>query len=69
MAKIYAKASRVLVWLGEVTDTSKQALDRIREAGWQRTATEASTPGTEQGTQASEQVVVDLLERLWFQRI
>jgi len=69
MAKIYAKASRVLVWLGPATDTSKQALDRIREAGWQRTATEASTQVTEQGTQASEQAVVNLLKRPWFQRI
>ena len=69
MAKIYAKASRVLVWLGSATATSKQALDRIREAGWQRTATEASTQVTEQGTQASEQAVVNLLKRPWFQRI
>jgi len=69
MAKIYAKASRVLVWLGSATATSKQALDHIRRAGWQRAATEASTQATEQGTQASEQAVVNLLERPWFQRI
>ena len=62
MAKIYAKASRVLVWLGAATATSKQALDHIRRAGWQRVATEAST-------QATEQAVVNLLERPWFQRI
>jgi len=62
MAKIYAKASRVLVWLGIATDTSKQALDRIREAGWQRAAPEANT-------QASERAVIDLLGRPWFQRI
>lgn len=30
MAKIYAKASRVIVWLGEATATSDQALEDIR---------------------------------------
>ena len=69
MAKIYAKASRVLVWLGAATTTSKQALDHIRRAGRQRAATEANTQATEQGTQASEQAVISLLERPWFQRI
>ncbi|KAK4163129.1 heterokaryon incompatibility protein-domain-containing protein [Cladorrhinum sp. PSN259] len=69
MAKIYAKASRVLVWLGAATATSKQALDHIRRAGRQRAATKASTQTTEQDTQASEQAVVNLLERPWFQRI
>ena len=32
MAAIYAKASRVLVWLGEARDDSDQALDTIRMA-------------------------------------
>ncbi|KAK4195883.1 hypothetical protein QBC40DRAFT_268909 [Triangularia verruculosa] len=69
MAKIYAKASRVLVWLGAATANSKQALDYIRGEGRQRAATEVSTQATEQGTQVSEQAVINLLERPWFQRI
>ncbi|KAK0725890.1 heterokaryon incompatibility protein-domain-containing protein [Lasiosphaeris hirsuta] len=73
MAKIYAKASRVIVWLGVATATSKQALDHIRRAGRQRAATEVSTQATEQaterGAQASEQAVINLLEQPWFQRI
>ena len=69
MAKIYAKANRVLVWLGAATTTSKQALDYIRRAGSQRAATEPSTQETERSTQASEQAVYSLLEQPWFQRI
>ena len=69
MAKIYAKASRVLVWLGAATANSEQALDHIRGAGRQLVATEASTRATEEGARASEQAVFSLLERPWFQRI
>ena len=32
MAKIYSKAARVLVWLGETADDSDLALEYIRKA-------------------------------------
>jgi hypothetical protein len=60
MAAIYAKASRVLVWLGEARDGSDQALESIRIAG------ETSTkPGNAEWVQH----VIPLLKRSWFHRI
>jgi hypothetical protein len=32
MARIYAQANRVVVWLGEAADNSDQALEEIRVA-------------------------------------
>lgn len=61
MANIYARASRVIVWLGEAADNSHRALEVILEiAGGQSTDT-ASDESNEQ--------VLTLLERPWFQRI
>lgn len=61
MAKIYSKASSVIVWLGEATLDSGQALEEIRMAA----------AGEEQRTKHSsnESAIFGLLERPWFQRI
>jgi hypothetical protein len=61
MAVVYAKASRVLVWLGESYDDSDYALDSIRCAG----ETSILPPNTE----ALQQSIVKLLNRPWFHRI
>jgi len=62
MAKIYAKASRVIVWLGEATGNSDQALEVIRAAAEEQTM----DPLTDE---TSKQAILTLLERKWFQRI
>ncbi|KAK3346892.1 heterokaryon incompatibility protein-domain-containing protein [Lasiosphaeria hispida] len=72
MAKIYAKASRVVVWLeeattgggrvhGEATTDSDRALEELRVAASRQPKTLAS--GTD------HQAMLTLLQRLWFQRI
>ncbi|KAK3985816.1 ankyrin repeat-containing domain protein [Cladorrhinum sp. PSN332] len=38
MAKVYAKASRVIVWLGEGEEDGEQALNELRVAGLKRSA-------------------------------
>ncbi|RYP72091.1 hypothetical protein DL771_004422 [Monosporascus sp. 5C6A] len=58
MAKIYAKASRVIVWLGEAAAGSDQALEEIRSAA------ELSTKPS-----VNETGILPLLQRPWFQRI
>ncbi|CVL08087.1 related to HETEROKARYON incompatibility protein [Fusarium mangiferae] len=58
MAKIYAKASRVIVWLGGATPDSDQALEEIRIATEQRTK-----------RPINESAILGLLEGPWFQRI
>ncbi|KAH7230663.1 heterokaryon incompatibility protein-domain-containing protein, partial [Fusarium redolens] len=58
MAKIYAKASCVIVWLGGATPNSGQALEEIRIAAEQRTK-----------RSINENAIFGLLERPWFQRI
>ncbi|EGZ70088.1 HET-domain-containing protein [Neurospora tetrasperma FGSC 2509] len=58
MAKIYAKASRVIVWLGEEAAGSDQALEEIR------IATELSTRRLD-----NKAGILTLLQRPWFQRI
>ncbi len=62
MAKIYAKASRVMVWLGEAALGSDQALETIRTA-----AAEESTDSAISKT--SQKAILALLGRPWFQRI
>ncbi|RYP07916.1 hypothetical protein DL765_008986 [Monosporascus sp. GIB2] len=83
MAKIYAKASRVIVWLGGTADDGDQALEKIRIA-----AAEQSTkspinrvnpldtpsgpspyPGTAFGEELRQKAILTLLQRPWFQRI
>ncbi|KAM0417158.1 hypothetical protein ACHAPT_012866 [Fusarium lateritium] len=60
MAKIYAKASCVVVWLGEAASDDRQALEEIRNAAVGQFARNDET---------KEQVVLTLLRRPWFQRI
>lgn len=60
MAKIYAMASRVIVWLGEAEDKSDKALEEIhKSANGQRTTANA----------AVRNAVLKLLLRPWFKRI
>jgi hypothetical protein len=61
MANIYGRANRVVVWLGEMMDSSDEALEAIRAAGIKLMR--------DSGSQKSEQAVASLLEREWFQRI
>ncbi|KAK3340808.1 heterokaryon incompatibility protein-domain-containing protein, partial [Neurospora tetraspora] len=58
MAKIYAKASRVIIWLGEEAAGSDQALEEIRITA------ELSTRRLD-----NKAGILTLLERPWFQRI
>lgn len=73
MAEIYAKASRVVVWLeeattsgervqGEATTDSDRALEELRVAA-DRQTTKTLTRATDQ------QAILMLLQRSWFQRI
>jgi hypothetical protein len=60
MAKIYAKASRVIVWLGEAAATSDQALEVLRMSPNQQ------SPPLDK---INKQAILDLLKRSWFERI
>jgi len=62
MAKIYAKASRVIVWLGEAADNSDQALEAIRVAADEQ----RTIPSIDE---TNQQAILTLLEREWFKRI
>ncbi|XP_014555772.1 hypothetical protein COCVIDRAFT_64178, partial [Bipolaris victoriae FI3] len=62
MAKIYALANRVIVWLGEVAEDSDQALHWIRAAG-------GTMPQIPLCDGMSQQAVTALLQRPWFRRI
>ncbi|KAK3342926.1 heterokaryon incompatibility protein-domain-containing protein, partial [Neurospora tetraspora] len=66
MAKIYAKASRVVVWLGEKAAGSDQALEEIRIAAEEeiRIAAELSTRRLD-----NKAGILTLLQRPWFRRI
>jgi hypothetical protein len=59
MVVIYAKASRVLVWLGEAVDDSDEAIEIIHTYAVQ---------GSEV-THPNDYCVLKLLQRPWFQRI
>jgi hypothetical protein len=59
MAKIYSKATRVIVWLGEAADNSDQALEGIRVAAEESTNLSSN----------SLKAVLALLHRSWFERI
>jgi hypothetical protein len=82
MARIYAKASRVIVWLGEGADESDQALIDIRKAAEEQHTNSAIDEINQQAIlplpdqqptnspiEASPQAILKLLERPWFQRI
>lgn len=62
MAKIYAKASRVIVWLGEAAGDSDQVLEAIRKAAEEQNTNSAID-------KTNQQSILTLLERPWFQRI
>ncbi|KAH7141999.1 heterokaryon incompatibility protein-domain-containing protein, partial [Dactylonectria macrodidyma] len=62
MARIYAKASCVIVWLGEAAADSDQALEDVRIA-----AAKQSTKSSMNET--NQQAILTLLHRSWFQRI
>ncbi len=61
MSKIYSKASRVIVWLGEAENDSDRALEEIRLA-----ADEMSNALVNKLT---KQAILTLLQRPWFKRI
>jgi hypothetical protein len=61
MAEIYAKASRVVVWLGEADDSSDEAMEQLRLAG------EDST--RESSTETDADAISQLLQRPWFRRV
>ncbi|KAH6975183.1 heterokaryon incompatibility protein-domain-containing protein [Ilyonectria sp. MPI-CAGE-AT-0026] len=83
MAKIYAKASRVLVWLGETADNSNQALEAIRVAAEKQYKNSVLYPTNQQANLAlsdqqagnsssdetNQDAILTLLDRQWFQRI
>jgi len=62
MAKIYSKANRVIVWLGEMEPDSDQVLEDIRLA-----ANKESTERSKK--EMNQQSILNLLQRPWFQRI
>ncbi|KAH6983699.1 heterokaryon incompatibility protein-domain-containing protein, partial [Ilyonectria sp. MPI-CAGE-AT-0026] len=65
MAKIYAKASRVIVWLGEAAHDSDLALKAICRTAEEQDTNSAINETNQQATLA----ILRLLEREWFQRI
>ncbi|KAH8665719.1 heterokaryon incompatibility protein-domain-containing protein [Tricladium varicosporioides] len=62
MAKIYAQAKSVLVWLGEAADNSDRALDEIRVAGGKGSTNPSNSD-------MIQQAIIALLDRPWFRRI
>jgi len=62
MAKIYSKASRVIVWLGESADNSDEALEVIRVAAYKQ-------PANSPVVKTNWEAIFTLLERGWFERI
>lgn len=62
MAKIYCKANRVIVWLGEAAADSDQALKEIRVAADEESIRSSHNEG-------NQKAILALLQRKWFQRI
>ncbi|KAF2177892.1 hypothetical protein K469DRAFT_438097, partial [Zopfia rhizophila CBS 207.26] len=62
MAKIYSKANRVIVWLGEAADNSDRAFEEILVAAGEK-YTKSSNNDTIQ------QAILALVQRPWFWRI
>jgi hypothetical protein len=61
MPAVYAKASRVIVWLGEAQDDSDQALEMIRS-----TFEKSVIPSN---IETFQRAILQLLQRPWFRRI
>jgi hypothetical protein len=62
MAKIYAQANRVVVWLGEEADNSDRALEEIRIVGGNESKRSSNN-------EMIQQAIIALLDRPWFRRI
>lgn len=62
MAMIYAKSSRVLVWLGQAETDGDHALEAIRVAAEERSV----KPSMDK---TNREAILRLLQRPWFQRI
>lgn len=62
MAMIYAKSSRVLVWLGQAEPDGDHALEAIRAAAEER-------PAKPSVDKTNHEAILRLLQRPWFQRI
>lgn len=62
MAKIYGKANRVIVWLGEATADSHRALNEILVAANKKSTTSSNN-------ETHQQAIFALLQRKWFRRI
>lgn len=74
MARIYAKASSVIVWLGKAADDSDRALKMVLEAARKQHIDSSSGEVNHQPTSlaiqhTNEQAIITLLERPWFRRI
>jgi hypothetical protein len=84
MARIYAKANRVIVWLGEAADNSDRALKAIRRVAEQQHTSSAIYTGNQEEAapalpdqqptdstveETDQQAILKLLERSWFERI
>jgi hypothetical protein len=61
MAEIYARANRVVVWLGEAENASHAALEVLRLRG--------DSPAKLSNVNLFRQAILQLLQRPWFQRI
>jgi hypothetical protein len=66
MAEIYAKSSRVVVWLGDTENDSDRAIETIRLMGIMSAEFSTVELPTEK---LSQQGIPQLLERPWFQRV
>jgi hypothetical protein len=62
MAKIYSKATRVIIWLGETADNSNIALETLRLAAENESLESLNSNET-------RQAILALLQRPWFRRI
>ena len=63
MAKIFALANRVVIWLGDATEDSDQALEEIRLAGGRAKFSNSSS------LEMPQQAILTLLNRPWFRRV
>jgi hypothetical protein len=65
MAKIYRKADRVIVWLGEGVEDGHQALQKVSDLAANHAIQDVKHGGSELDLQA----VFRLLSRAWFHRV
>ncbi|KAM3149860.1 hypothetical protein ABEW05_009848 [Botrytis cinerea] len=65
MARIYGQANRVIVYFGEAADDSDMAFESIRAAA----DDENEKPTGPLAIRDSDEPILELLKRPWFQRI